>query len=285
MTDPQASPTEPDGELLAILSGRRDRHSEPSQGLKPVLGRPCLSYVLSAIQEYLRNSDPGSHPRPTALLLNPVEPEYTQYQELLTQAGLAAISNLIISQTGPLTHSLTQLVDEIPSGQSLLITTADHPLLQASDLQAFRLAIKPNSQLAIGVVNIKQHQQSAKSLLSSRTWYRLNSDCWLSGANLYWLSAALLNRLRQADPPLQRALRLLEDHRKHPWQISCSLGVRRALEYALGQLSLSDAEQALSNWLQAAVQLVPLSEPLTCCDYDKDLDLLTIESTLAQRLS
>ncbi|MET0364657.1 MAG: GTP--adenosylcobinamide-phosphate guanylyltransferase, partial [Sphingobium sp.] len=151
------------------------------------------------------------------------------------------------------------------TGAPLLVTTGDHALLRPEWITGFIAALPPADVVAM-LANRASVERDAPP--TRRTWLRFADDDW-SGCNLFWLGT----------PRADAALRLwseVERDRKQPWRIVRRLGLRLLLRYALGNLTLAQALDALGRKAGVTARFLPSPSGLAAVDVDKveDLDLV-----------
>lgn len=148
-------------------------------------------------------------------------------------------------------------------GTPLLVTTADHALLQPAWIQRFISEIPGDADVAVLVA--KRNTVEAAAPNTKRTWLKLADGHW-SGCNLFWLAN-------------DRALGILdlwkrvEAERKRPWRMAWILGPRMLLRFITRQLALRAAAQRLGEvaGVRAAIVVTPYG--LASVDVDKPADL------------
>lgn len=148
-------------------------------------------------------------------------------------------------------------------GTPLLVTTADHALLQPEWVTDFVTGVPPEADVAVLLARREAVEAAAPG--SRRTYLRFADGDW-SGCNLFLL----------ATPHAVEAVRLwqsVERDRKRPWRIVRRLGPGLLLRYLLGQLSLADALAALGRRAGVTAAVVACSDGLAAVDVDKPADL------------
>ncbi len=152
-------------------------------------------------------------------------------------------------------------------GSPLLVTTADHALLQTSWLSEFLAACPEHADVCVALGRRDVVQAAAPN--TKRTWLRF-ADGHFSGCNLFLM----------ARPAAVGAAELwceLERHRKDPLQLMRRLGWSVALRYQMGQLTLAAALGRLGELAGGArLAIVEMSDGRAAIDVDKaeDLDLV-----------
>ncbi|WP_293897806.1 NTP transferase domain-containing protein [Phenylobacterium sp.] len=148
-------------------------------------------------------------------------------------------------------------------GTPLLVTTADHALLQAEWVERFLADAPADADVAALIARRATVEAAAPD--THRTWLKLADGHW-SGCNLFYLAN-------------DRALgvvdlwRRVEAERKRPWRMAQILGPGMLLRYAAGQLSLKDAAARLGRLAGVRATIVETPFGLASVDVDKPADL------------
>lgn len=148
-------------------------------------------------------------------------------------------------------------------GTPLVVTTADHALLQPEWITRF-LADTP-SDADVTVLVAARPIVEAAAPDTKRTWLKLADGDW-SGCNLFYLAN-------------DRALgvidlwRRVEAERKRPWKMAQILGPRMLLRYVFRRLSLKDAAARLGALAGVRAAIVETPYGLASVDVDKPADL------------
>ena len=148
-------------------------------------------------------------------------------------------------------------------GTPLLVTTADHALLQPDWITRFRADTPAGADVA--ALLARQDVIEAAALGTKRTYLRFADGAW-SGCNLFQFTSA--RSVAALDLWAQ-----VEADRKRPWRIVRRLGVGTLLRYLLGRLTLVQAVAHLGRLagLDAAAVASPFG--LAAVDVDKPEDL------------
>jgi GTP:adenosylcobinamide-phosphate guanylyltransferase len=243
--------TRPGGDALA-------RHVGVShKALIEVGGVPMLARVLAALE-----AAPG-----VARILVAID------QPALL-AGLPAATKpvaAVATASGPSATVAAVLED---AGAPLLVTTADHALLQAAWIAEFLAAAHAGEGSRADALVALARRESVQAVVpeTQRTWLRF-ADGDYSGCNLFLLrtpAAAGVVRLWQQ----------VEARRKQPLQLLRRLGFTYVLRYRLGWLTLAHALQRLGALAGARLLPVILRDGRAAIDVDKPADL-----ELARRLA
>ena len=151
-------------------------------------------------------------------------------------------------------------------GTPLLVTTADHALLEGEWVRRFLADLPADIDVAALVAARPTVEAAAPG--TQRTWLKLADGDW-SGCNLFWLGT-------------ERSLgvidlwRRVEAERKRPWRMAQILGPGMLLQYATGRLALRDAAARLGQLAAVTAAIVETPYGLASVDVDKaaDLDLV-----------
>ena len=226
-----------------------------TKALIPIAGEPMVRRPVLALRASARVGDVivlAQTPELIAAAL-PVDPR------LRVQASKGTIAETILDLCG---NSDTQW--------PLLVTTADHALLDTATIDEFCAAAE-GSDIAIGVV--ERGLLLRRLPQTQRTWLKFRGGAY-TGANLFALSS----------PRVARAVeiwRSVEQDRKKAWRIISLLGPVGLAMTALRLLSLDDVLSSLSDRLGLSIKAVRLSNPLAGVDVDKPADHALAEAILA----
>lgn len=242
--------TRPGGDPLAVHAGVSHK------ALIEVGGMPMLARVLAAlaavpaIERVVVAIDD-----PQVLAQMPATP--TPVQVLAPGAGPSA--------------SVAAALQEL--GTPLLVTTADHALLQPEWIEQFLAADAGDADACIAVARREDVLRAAPG--SQRTWWRF-ADGAYSGCNLFLLATP-------AAAGVVQLWQRLEARRKQPVAQLRLLGISHVLRYRLGLLSLPQALARLGALSGARVAPVVLPDGRAAIDVDKPADLELVRSLLLER--
>jgi CTP:molybdopterin cytidylyltransferase MocA len=158
-------------------------------------------------------------------------------------------------------------------GAPMLVTTADHALLQPEWVRDF-LADTP-AGADVAVLLARRSAVEAALPGSVRTYLKLADGGW-SGCNLFLL----------ASPGAQAAIATwsaVEADRKRPWRIAARLGVGTLWRYAMGRLTMTEAIARLGRRIGIAAAAVAARDGLAAVDVDKPSDLAQVRALVADR--
>lgn len=160
-------------------------------------------------------------------------------------------------------------------GQPLLVTTADHALLDAAILNQFLDRCPgPDVDAAAGLLPLEILEAAYPGM--KRTGLRLRDGTW-SGCNLF-----LLRNTPGARSLLAFWTRL-ESLRKSPLRMAMTIGPAALLGYGLRLLTLARALAWIGRRAGAGVAPVMLDIPEAAIDVDSLQDLAVVENLLRQR--
>ena len=154
----------------------------------------------------------------------------------------------------------------------LLVTTADHALLDAAMVDDFCVAAA-GADLAIGMV--ERRALMAKLPQTTRTWLHFCGGAY-SGANLFAFGG----------PGAARAVslwRAVEQDRKKGWRMIAALGPALLLGAVFRLRSIDQTLDAVGRRLSLSICKVELKNPVAAIDVDKQADLIIAEHLLELR--
>ena len=173
------------------------------------------------------------------------------------------------SSKGTIAETILGILDDREIRWPLLVTTADHALLDTAMVDEFCGAAN-EPDIAIGVV--ERANLLRRLPQTQRTWLKFRGRAY-TGANLFALRS----------PQVRRAVELwrsVEQDRKKAWRILALLGPAVLLTVALRLVSLDEVLARLSARLGLKVKAVELSNPLAGVDVDKACDHKLAEALL-----
>jgi GTP:adenosylcobinamide-phosphate guanylyltransferase len=173
---------------------------------------------------------------------------------------------------GTIADTMLGLVEDTRTQWPLLVTTADHALLDAAMVDQF-CTDATATDLAIGVVERKNLLLRLPE--SRRTWLKFRSGAY-TGANLFALKSPAVR-------PAIELWRSVEQDRKKAWRVMSLLGPAVLLAVALRLVSLDEVLAQLGGRMGLSIKAVRLSNPLAGVDVDKAEDHALAEAILAGR--
>ena len=225
----------------------------PCKALARVADRPMVFRVLDALA--------ASDQIDTCLLCGP--PAAIVEREPLFQERLASPKLKWLPPGGTPSTSVSAALAAAPAGKPVLVTTADHALLQPAMVAYFcREARATGCDVVAALAPYDQIMAKYPGMRRTRTRFREGGFC---GCNLF----AFLT------PAGHRAAdywRRVENERKRPVKMLTELGWGVVLRYLLGRLSLSDALQHVSRRMGLRVGVVIMPFPEAAVDVDSVAD-------------
>lgn len=158
-------------------------------------------------------------------------------------------------------------------GTPLLVTTADHALLDPRWVRDFIADVPAEADVAVLLAERAAIEAAVPG--SRRTYLRFADGAW-SGCNLFYL----------ATPDAERAIglwRSVEADRKRPWRIVRRFGVGTLIRYLAGRLTLAEALARLGRTAGVRAAAVATRDGLAAVDVDKPGDLSDVRAILASR--
>jgi GTP:adenosylcobinamide-phosphate guanylyltransferase len=170
---------------------------------------------------------------------------------------------------GTIAETMLALLDDPAIAWPVLVTTADHVLLDPATVDEFCRAAA-GVDVAIGVVERKN--LLARLPETRRTWLKFRGGAY-TGANLFALRSPSVR-------PAIGLWRSVEQDRKKAWRVVGLLGPPALAGVALRIASLDGVLARLGRKLGLAIRAVRLSNPLAGVDVDKPADHALAEAIL-----
>lgn len=189
-------------------------------------------------------------------------------------AALPIDPRLSVETSGAtIASTLAQLFADPATPYPLLVTTADHALLDPAMIADF-CGKAAGADVAIGLV--ERTNLMARLPKTERTWLRFRGGAY-SGANLF----AFGSSKAAAAVELWRSV---EQDRKKGWRMIAALGPLTLLGAALRLRTLEQTLQSVGQRLGLTIRKVELSNPLAAVDVDKPADLELVSAILESRV-
>jgi len=253
-----------------VLAGQRGGEDELAQyagvdckAFAEIDGKPMLLRVLEALRSSSCVAD--------IVLSGPDREKLQQYDEIDNWIRLGDISWL---QPGESPSASTyDALRMLPSGDKVLLTTADHPLLTPRIVKEFcEQSTAQDADVVIGLAPYALVQQKFPTM--KKTVLRFKNE-ELCGCNLF---AFLTKEGREA----ANFWRRLESHRKDPLRLMSFLGWLTAAKYLLNQLALEDALNEFEDKLGLRIRAVILTDGDAAVDVDSLSDYQLVQKRFSQ---
>jgi GTP:adenosylcobinamide-phosphate guanylyltransferase len=174
--------------------------------------------------------------------------------------------------TATIAQTLLAICDDPTTHWPLLVTTADHALLDTAIVDEFCAGAK-EADLAVGVVD--RHVLKRRFPNAARTWLTFRGGAY-TGANLFALPSPKVS-------PAIQLWRSVEQDRKKGWRLIALVGPVMLAGTLLRLLSIDDVLARLGRKLGLSIKAVRLSNPVAGVDVDKPADHRLAEDILAGR--
>ncbi len=159
----------------------------------------------------------------------------------------------------------------LPQGTPVLLTTADHALLQPAWVDAFCVQALHSGKDAL--VGLARHAAVQAAFAQSRRTALRFRDGAYCGCNLF----AFITPAGRRAPEFWRHI---EQQRKKPHRLAAALGMGTLLAYVLGRLTLEAGLVRLSQRVGAQLGAVLLDDPRAAVDVDTVADFELVERLL-----
>ena len=176
----------------------------------------------------------------------------------------------VVESQGTIAETMLKLLDERVPVWPVLVTTADHALLDTPTIDEF---IQGSSGADIAVGMVSRANLLARLPKTERTWIKFRGGAF-TGANLFALKS----------PDVRPAIELwrsVEQDRKKAWRLISLLGPAVLLAVILRLTSVDEVLRRLGRRLGLSMRAVRLSNPLAGVDVDKPSDHTLVEAVLA----
>lgn len=224
------------------------------KALLPLHGKTMIAHVLSAIEA---TSDVG--------------PLFVSIEKADLLSDLKHETCFLPTENGP-SASIARAVHQ--TGTPLLVTTADHPLLESRWIDFIRAQADATAcDLAIGVATRQTVERDVPN--TKRTFVRLK-DIEFSGCNLFLL------RTQKALAVVELWQRL-EQNRKRPFHLAKALGYAILWRAVTGRLTSGVLRDRVRKLTGANVRFVCLDDGRAAVDVDNARDFQLVQSLMHSR--
>lgn len=171
-----------------------------------------------------------------------------------------------------LSTSLDRLMADNPSASTVLLSSADIPLLTTEVVDAYIEQCQPFDCIAYYNV-VTQETMEQQFAGSERTFVKLYKMA-VAGGDMTLVQTRILNTNRALWESIVRG-------RKHAWQLVRLVGFRALLKFLLRRLSLSDVEELATRMVGAPVRVINSPYPELAMDVDKPRQVELLKRILA----
>lgn len=230
--------------------------------LAPVAGEPMINYPARALLAHpaighvillTQSPDPFAADTTTAWMI-----DHPRIRFMASGAGIAS--------------SLLALLDRGDVPFPMLLTTADHALLDGEMLDQF---ISEAAGADVAIAMVERTTLLARYPQSRRTWLKFRDGGW-SGANIFWFGSAKAR-------PIIALWQDVEQDRKKGWKILSAFGPVALMGALLRISTLRGAIARVGRRFGLAARLVAMDQAEACIDADKVADVELIEQIIAGR--
>ena len=250
------------GWTALVLAGSRpgvdpfaEEHGAAVKALIPVAGEPMVVHPVRALlaspqvrEVRVLSQQPD--------LLEPVLPSDPRLRQS--------------TSSGTIAETLLAICDDPATQWPLLVTTADHVLLDREMVAEFTRA---SAGADVAVALVERRPLLARFPDAQRTWLKFRGGAY-SGANLFSLTSP---RARAAIAQW----RAVEQDRKRGWRVVAQFGLPLLLGAVLRLRTIHQTAAALGRKLAITLRPIELSNPIAAVDVDKQADLELVERILA----
>ena len=169
--------------------------------------------------------------------------------------------------------SAYQVLQTLPKGTAVLVTTADLPFLNADIVDRFcARSLAQDADVTVGLAPYELVKQSFPDMKKTVLRFKNGHFC---GCNLFAINT-------QKGRQVANWWRQVESQRKKPLRIISLLGWRTVIAYLLGLLSLESALAVLSRQLNLRIGVVILPYANAAVDVDSVADYVIVTQRIAE---
>jgi GTP:adenosylcobinamide-phosphate guanylyltransferase len=265
-------PASPGPRHVVVLAGRRSADDPlavatgaPHRALLDIQDEPMLVRVARQLLAW---------PSIERLFISIDAPELLEAIPFLREAQREGQLTILRSADSPSQSVIDALEAAGVADGPVLVTTADHALLDDAILRAFfEPAFASPADLNVGLVS--RTIIEARFPTTKRTYLGFRDDGY-SGANLFLFKN---DRSRVAADFWRR----VENDRKKPWRIAKAFGLATLLLFVARRLTLESAMERVSRIVGARVEAIALPIAEAAVDVDKIEDWELVREILAER--
>ncbi len=257
--------------IALVLAGRRKAFDPVAEGAKKCLkafveieGRSMVERVTTTLRATGRfHSILISLPNGV-----PVATDCAWLETSLQQGDVSRVD-----AAGSPAASVLRVLETVPDQATLLVTTADHPLLDVAMVNAFFAGMEAGQADAFGALTDVKAIRARYPKMRRTALVFKNEAC--AGCNLF--------AFKRTGVPVVRFFQQLEDHRKQPFRLASHLGYGTLLRYLTGRLTLDDALKQLGRKTGVRLQVIRLDDPHAGIDVDSLDDLQAVRAIIGLR--
>jgi len=226
----------------------------PNKAFVPVGGKTLVARTIAALRASSRvGRIVAVAPRETSVLAE------------------LALADEVRADGATISESLRSGAQGLPPGELVLVAASDLPILTGEAVDEFlEAALRSQADVVYACVERACHE--ARFADVPHTWAHLRDGTFCGGG-----CAAFRPRVLAA---LDGLLERLGAVRKDPLRLASVFGLRVVTRYALGQLSIADAERRATELLGARAAAVVCSHPEIAVNVDRVGDLALAERLL-----
>jgi len=248
-----------------VLAGSRpgrdafaEAHGTDLKALIPVGGEPMVGRPVKALLE---------SPNVSQVVV------LAQLPDRIAEALPENPRLVVKSSDETIASTLTELLSDPDTPFPILVTTADHALLDREMVEDF-CARAAGFDVAIGLV--EQRPLLARLPATQRTWLKFRGGAY-SGANLFGFgSAKALKAIK--------LWRSVEQDRKKGWRMIAALGPAMLMGAVLRLRTLDQTVDSVGKRLSLSIRAVELKNPLAAVDVDKEADHALVTAIIEGRV-
>ena len=171
---------------------------------------------------------------------------------------------------GTIADTMLELCDDPSLRWPVLVTTADHALLNPLAVEEF---IRGAGSVDVAVAVVERTVLMRRLPNARRTWLKFRGGAY-TGANLFALKSPAVR-------PAIELWRSVEQDRKKAWRVVSLLGPTTLVLAGLRLLNVHQVIARLGRKLGLELKAVELTDPLAGVDVDKPSDHALVEAILA----
>ena len=262
----------PGPKCAVVMAGRRSGDDPLARAagakhraLLEIEGEPMLLRVVRRLL---------ARPGLERILINIDAPELLAEIPELVDLGDQGRVEIIRSTASPSASALESLDHADLDQGPVLVTTADHALLDDAMLDAF-FSASAATDADLSFALVPRAAIEARFPEARRTYLRFRDEAY-SGANLFLFRT----------PAARKAAlfwRRVESERKRPWRIARAFGLTNLILFLSRRLDLAAALERASRVIGAQISPIPLTIAEAAVDVDKIEDLELVRKILAER--